>query len=209
MGNCKSKKTDSNYLRYNSTIEKNDGVIEEFVSFDYGGTNYRINVNNSLPTSERLFIDGEKYELTFPTDAPPFNLNGTRRVYCSKVYDGDTITVVVNIFNTFHSFKVRIEGIDCPEMKPLKKDYEPGELEKVKAKAVFVRDYVAKLIVGKMIFINISGFDKYGRLLASVSCEVGGKECDLAKHLLSKKMAYEYDGGTKRLTKLDKDGELI
>jgi len=123
-----------------------------------------------------------------------------------KVYDGDTITVVMKVFGDVYKFSVRISGIDACEMT----SKNPEE----KAKAIKARnrilqmlnciDSVDKVLTNKDILhmLNIKvyivkvkcfDFDKYGRLLADVFIN----EKNIGEVLLNDKLAYKYDGGTK------------
>ena len=81
-----------------------------------------------------------------------------------KVYDGDTITVVF-YDNGYKKFNMRMNGYDSPEMKPLK-NIENRDLH-IHA-ATSARDYLARLILGKVVKIRLQKFEKYGRLLGEV-----------------------------------------
>ena len=108
---------------------------------------------------------------------------------CISVYDGDTITVVFKPFEScvFYKFRIRLSGIDTPEMRTK----NIGEKEK----ATEVRDFLRGLILDKLIKIKCGEFDKYGRLLAYVYID----DTNINQLLIDKKFAYEYDGGTKRV----------
>ena len=112
-----------------------------------------------------------------------------------KVYDGDTVTIVGRIKNNPQLFKfsVRLNNIDCPEIKPKKNATDDTEtLIANKAK-----DYVTNKILNKIIILENVNLDKYGRLLADVYYD--GElinEC-----LINKKLAVNYNGGTKKCPK--------
>ena len=103
------------------------------------------------------------------------------------VYDGDTITIVGYVKHNpdLFRFSVRLNGIDCPEMK--------GKNENEKIVAKFAKQYVHDLIHDKVVTLEDVAIDKYGRVLAKVM--FGSR--DIAKELLEKNMAVAYDGGTK------------
>lgn len=103
------------------------------------------------------------------------------------VYDGDTITIVgyVKYNPDLFRFSVRLNGIDCPEMK--------GKYENEKIVAKFAKQYVNDIIYDKIITLEDVSLDKYGRVLAKVM--FGSR--DIAKELVEKNMAVTYDGGTK------------
>ena len=106
-----------------------------------------------------------------------------------KVYDGDTITIVGKVrYNPkIYKFSVRLNGLDCPEMKT--RDV------KEKLIAVKARDYVASIILNKIITLKEVKLDKYGRLLAYVYYE---KRC-INSELIERNLAVSYDGGTKHV----------
>lgn len=100
-----------------------------------------------------------------------------------KVYDGDTITVDVDLgFKiVLRKIKLRLLGINCPEIK----SKDPKE----RKKAIEARDFVKGLILGKEVIIHTTRTGKYGRWLAYVYLLDG--TC-LNKLLLKKKLARKY-----------------
>lgn len=104
-----------------------------------------------------------------------------------KVYDGDTITIVGRVKHNpkLYKFSVRLNGIDCPEMKT--KD------ENEKRIAIKAKEYLIQEIFNKDVELKEVDTEKYGRLLAYVYI---GKRC-LNTELLSKHLAVSYDGGKK------------
>lgn len=130
-------------------------------------------------------------------NAPMFSLKG--RVFCdafvTDVYDGDTITVALQICQSlgFQRFKVRLEGIDTPEIRPPKSmpNREVHILHAIEA-----RDAVRSLILGKHVTLTAGDFDKYGRVLARVY--VDKTIPDLSQWLLDEGHAVPYDGKTKK-----------
>jgi micrococcal nuclease len=108
-----------------------------------------------------------------------------------KVYDGDTITIDIDLgFNfNFNNFKLRLYGIDTPEMR--------GE-EKEQGKKV--RDFVREKILGKEIILHSykDKKGKYGRYLGDVLyLDENGKQKNLNKELIALGYAVEYYGGKK------------
>ncbi|WP_339624961.1 thermonuclease family protein [uncultured Winogradskyella sp.] len=81
------------------------------------------------------------------------------------VYDGDTVTALVDLgFLSFREMKLRLYGIDTPELRGV---------EKVEGKKV--RDIVRRMILGKEVTINSfkDKQGKYGRYLATIVLEDG------------------------------------
>ena len=143
---------------------------------------------------------------------PHFTLNG-KKMYgrVVNVYDGDTITVVLNIFNGFYKFNMRLNGIDTCELK--------SKNEKNKELACFARSRLISLITDKdisetsllkdrrminnflnknvyCVWIECLEFDKYGRLLANIYSNENTSE-SFSNILLKEKLAYKYTGETK------------
>jgi len=95
------------------------------------------------------------------------------------VYDGDTYTFEIDLgFSIKVKSKLRLYGINCPEVKGASK-----------VKGTEVRDYVRTLILGKTIPIKVYKTDKYGRYVADVFPFGYGSEYDLqslSTHLIDK-----------------------
>lgn len=158
-------------------------------------------------------------------DSDKFHISGKMLAQVVGIYDGDTITVAMDISRagdgilTEHS--VRMFGYDAPEMKPLKsKNYEGSRFtsrdEEIKA-AKAARDYLAKLILNVPVYVEIlDDADKYGRLLAKVYAYPKMREWlaedatsqkalspeDFTLHvndeMIREKHGYYYFGGTKK-----------
>jgi micrococcal nuclease len=105
-----------------------------------------------------------------------------------KVYDGDTITVDVDLgFSVIlKGIKVRLSGIDTAELRSKNKEQ--------KAKAYAARDMLRDLCLQKQVFFNSLGLDKYGRWLGEIFT-LEGLSCN--EELLKSGLAVAYDGGKK------------
>jgi len=106
-----------------------------------------------------------------------------------KVYDGDTITIASKLpydESPVYRFSVRLLGIDTPEIK--------GSTPKEKELAKKARDALSSKILGKIVYLNDVGTEKYGRLLATVYYE----DLNLNRWMLDNRFAVPYDGGTKQ-----------
>jgi len=107
-----------------------------------------------------------------------------------KVYDGDTITIATRLpFNEspLYRLSVRLNGIDCPEIKG--KDVSDEE----KAAATVTRDFVSSLILHKYVKLENIQNEKYGRVLADVYLD----DIHLNALLIDQGYAVKYDGFTK------------
>ena len=133
------------------------------------------------------------------------------------IYDGDTVTAVINIFNSYFKFNVRLCDIDTCEMKS--HDTEAKNLayqsrnrlfEMVTEKQIKDTDKrkdVRKILNESVYMINLlcGEFDKYGRLLGWLygsNNEIMDKQYSYNHLLVKERLAYIYKGDTK-LTELE------
>jgi len=109
-------------------------------------------------------------------------------VHYVRNYDGDTITVDIPGVHPIigNDMKIRIRGIDTPELKAGCR----AELEKARQAKKMVRSLLRS---AKQINLHKVGRGKYFRIVADV--EVDGK--DLGKILVKNKLAVGYYGGKK------------
>ena len=114
----------------------------------------------------------------------------------TNVYDGDTFTLVSKLpyeGSPLYKFKVRIAGIDCPEIR--------GKSQEEKDAAQAAKKEVMELILFKEVELTNVGLEKYGRLLADVyicndSNNINNK-INIGQHLLNKGLAKVYNGSCK------------
>ena len=105
-----------------------------------------------------------------------------------KVYDGDTITIASKLpfeGSPLYRFSVRINGIDCPEMRTTNVN------EKLCAK--MAKDKVYDTVFNKIVELKNVKLEKYGRVLADVYLD----NICLSDMLCECNLAVKYDGGTK------------
>ena len=105
-----------------------------------------------------------------------------------KVYDGDTITIASKLpypDSKLYRFSVRLNGIDCPEIK--------GKDENEKQCAQIAKQEMSVLVLNKVVTLKNVDTEKYGRILADVY--IG--DLHVNKHMIEKRLAVTYDGGTK------------
>jgi micrococcal nuclease len=107
------------------------------------------------------------------------------------VYDGDTVTVDVDLgFSmSLRKLKVRLSGIDAAEMR--------GGTNESRARAVLARDWLRSQILGKEIYLESKGIDKYGRWLGRIHTQDGNCCND---QLLVMGLAIQYSGGSRAAT---------
>ena len=104
-----------------------------------------------------------------------------------KVYDGDTITIATYVHGLpdLYRFSVRLNGIDCPEMRT--------KNESEKAVAKLAKQRLSDVILGKDVELHGVRLEKYGRILA----EVWINGVSMNDMLVMERLAVAYDGGTK------------
>mgnify|MGYP003783443279 CR=1 FL=1 len=106
-----------------------------------------------------------------------------------KVYDGDTITIANKLpyeASPLYRFSVRINGIDCPEMRT------SNETEKQCAQ--LAKEFLLNMIMNKYIYLENIDIDKYGRILADVM--IDGQ--NVSELMIKERLAVRYAGGTKK-----------
>lgn len=107
-----------------------------------------------------------------------------------RVIDGDTFEALVHLgFGVEQRFRVRLDGIDTPEI------YGENKKEGLKAKRI-----VRNMIEGKVVNLyEAEQKDKFGRALANVELEDGR---DLTNVLIEEGLGKEYHGEAKKLCSL-------
>ena len=106
-----------------------------------------------------------------------------------KVYDGDTITIATKLpydSSPIYRFSVRINGIDCPEMKTRDRNEQIC--------AHMAKKTVCDLAFNKIVYLQNVSLEKYGRILADVFVD----DISIGELLCKCKLAVKYDGGTKK-----------
>lgn len=107
-----------------------------------------------------------------------------------KCYDGDTITIAAYLpykNSELYKFSVRINGIDCPEIK--------SKCVSEKDCAQIAKKYVEDKILHKMVRLENVSLEKYGRILADVYID----NISIGDYLIGHRLAVKYDGGTKKI----------
>jgi endonuclease YncB( thermonuclease family) len=158
--------------------------------------------------------DWSEYNL-YNTESFNFNdLETTAR--CIRIYDGDTIFIVLNIPGTkmYYKWSCRLNGIDSFEIKntneALKNKAHEAllfvynfitkkEVPDVQDTKKFIEDDLNKNIY--LINIKCGKFDKFGRILIDVLQD----NVNLSDLLIENKLAYPYYGKTK----LNQDEQLM
>lgn len=104
-----------------------------------------------------------------------------------EVVDGDSLKVAIPIGGQAWIFPVRLENIDCPEVRT-RHDTE-------KVLGLKTKERVESLVLNKIVALKLGDFDKFGRLLAQVYTREG---VNVAEDLIKNGMAVEYRGGERK-----------
>lgn len=123
-----------------------------------------------------------------------------------SVYDGDAVSAVFrHPGERFHTVKVRVRGIDAPELHP-SRDTPCRDLH-ARAGAAARRRLLELAPVGSVVVLECFGEDKYGRTLADVLVRprrrsfcgwiCRKKRVSAGQQLLEEGYALAYDGGAK------------
>jgi endonuclease YncB( thermonuclease family) len=107
-------------------------------------------------------VDEHIAKLESAVDVQKFTFNGMKFIAkCVKVYDGDTIHVIVDLpYFGIRDITIRMYGYDTDEIR--------GGTVESKQSAIEQRDYLKSLILNKFVYVVCLDFDKYGRILANV-----------------------------------------
>ena len=117
-----------------------------------------------------------------------------------NIYDGDTCKIVIKMGGRLVKFTCRMNGYDCPEMKP-SKDKKNRDKEIAAAKAA--KGKLIELVGGEeqLVFAKCGKFDKYGRLLVDMYVDnpISGNVKSVNQMMMDEGHGYSYDGGTKKV----------
>ena len=146
----------------------------------------------------------EKYTVDEVKEIPTFNKYFTKDIvgYISSIYDGDTCTAIISVDNNPVKISIRMNGYDCPEMKPSKsKTDRDFEIKFAK----LAKEKLSDLILNKKVLIKADGLDKYGRLLGTIYYN----NKNINDYMLSNGYGYGYQGDTKAVTEYFNDFYMV
>ena len=141
-----------------------------------------------------LCCNKRKYTNKIPTDINPKdiktfipNISEGRVIKC---YDGDTITLAAYPYkeSELYKFSVRLNGIDCPEIR--------SKIHSEKQCALLAKATIESKILNKMIILKNVKTEKYGRLLADIYLK-DEPTTSIALWMIEQKLAVKYDGKKK------------
>jgi micrococcal nuclease len=123
----------------------------------------------------------------------PVSLRASYPVEVVRVLDGDTFEARVKVWPGMEAVtRVRLRGIDAPEMK--------ARCEDERVKALAARDALARMLGAGAVGITNVGQDKYGGRVDADASAAGTS--NVADAMLAQGLARRYDGG-KRMSWCD------
>jgi len=141
---------------------------------------------------------------------PRFTLNNLKTYgRLVDIIDGDSLSIILPIYDNYFKFNVRLNGIDTSELHSDNSDLrhfaENAKNELVKLITLsdnLTKNEIREVLDKKLtiVWVECLEFDKYGRLLANVYClnqKTNNYDICLSQYLLDNKWAYEYNGGKK------------
>lgn len=158
-------------------------------------------MNKYVPT-----IINSANEITnkYPNSATCNKFNFAGDIYDAKVvevYDGDTITVLFDpfpnsIYSKFYKFKIRMNGYNSAEIKPL---LTCPNRQDVVSLAYVARDALREKILNKEIKLFCHDFDKYGRILGDIYLNENGTDLHINQWMLDNNYGKVYNGHGEKL----------
>lgn len=125
-----------------------------------------------------------------------FSYAGTYDAVVTRVVDGDTFDAVFAFRGTKSIFRIRIAGIDTPEMHPKRKGLTLDDITLIKTNAIKAKEALANLILHKPVKLIVGkSKEKYGRILATVLCD----GTNVSERMIKSGYGVPYDGKKKTL----------
>lgn len=129
-------------------------------------------------------------------------------VRLADVYDGDTITVIAPLADEMFKVRVRLSGVDAPELVGAGKRAGLASRDALIAHLTGIdMTGVGKIMVRHvlrtnaiLVWIVCNGYDKYGRALCQVYNEaqaIAGRLASTQDFLVGAGYAVPYDGGSR------------
>ena len=104
-----------------------------------------------------------------------------------SVYDCDKFKIVFLLNGKLYKWHCRLNNVDTPQLKAFN--------DPEKELAYYIRHQIKEKILNQIVKIKCGEFDENGRILVEIY--INEKE-NLNQWLVDNKMAFEYNGGTKK-----------
>lgn len=142
-----------------------------------------------LPSITNALVDATN-------DIPFWSLKG-KTLLCKvvSVYDGDTCNVVFMLNNEPVKMRMRMSGYDSPEMRNTSVPNYKNTNEY--SKACNAKQALIDMVMNRMVLVECSGWDKYGRLLGNMYT-TGVQSIHVNQWMIGHGHGYVYNGGKKR-----------
>jgi endonuclease YncB( thermonuclease family) len=137
---------------------------------------------------------------------PELSFNGLKSYgRLIDIYDGDTIKVILPIFDSYYKFTIRLNGIDTCEIRSKDKVLQDNALkardrlfELLTNNKVNTKNDIKNILESDvyLVWVECCNKDKYGRILANIY-KNKDTEKSVSEILLEEKLAYKYEGKTK------------
>ena len=128
--------------------------------------------------------------LEVQNDAPYFSLQGHECMgKIVKVYDADTVHILMEFFGTVYKWKCRIMHVDTPELRTID--------ENEKKHGYIAKEALSNLILDKIVNVKCFKFDMYGRVLVELTLTTEETPILIHQWLLDNGYAHRYEGKTK------------
>jgi endonuclease YncB( thermonuclease family) len=148
----------------------------------------------------------------FGGSTPELSINGLKSYgRLVDIYDGDTVKIVLPVFDSFYKFSIRLNEIDTCEIKSKDKVLQENAIKardrlfelltnnKVDAvNSINCKNDIKKALDAEvyLVWVECDSKDKYGRILANIYKDKGSTK-SVSEILIEEKLAYRYGGKTK------------
>jgi endonuclease YncB( thermonuclease family) len=143
---------------------------------------------------------------------PELSINGLKSYgRLVDIYDGDTVKIVLPVFDSYYKFSIRLNEIDTCEIKSKDKVLQENAIKardrlfelltnnKVDAvNSINGKNDIKKALDAEvyLVWVECDSKDKYGRILANIYKDKGSTK-SVSEILIEEKLAYRYGGKTK------------
>lgn len=140
-------------------------------------------------TFEEMNDDDEYKQLYKHKDIPLTTCDGYEcKCLITEVLDGDTVEFVMKRDNKYEKYRLRINGVDAPEIRTKNLKEKRLGLESKERLQDLLKQHDNKVL------IKFYKDDKYGRKLGDIF--ING--CNVCEYMLSNHLGYSYDGHGKK-----------
>lgn len=155
-------------------------------------TNYKCSDTNGIDELNQI-LELNKYS---KTSAPKLHTMNGRELWCKviDVYDGDTVDIIFFQSNELLHYKLRLYGIDTPELKPLK---SMTNRDNVIERARDAKKKLESLVLNKVVYVRFKNEEKYGRLMGDIYLSKSPGKKSVNQMMLDCGMAVPYFGQKK------------